>query len=226
MNSLNAILALLTREFRITYRNFPNILSIFLFFILGIIIFVFSVGSNKELFNQIGIGIIWTLILLSNTLAIKKFFQSDFDDNSLIIFHLSGLSYEIIALIKIITIWIFLQAPFFIVIPIAFLLLDIQFNNLKIVYLSFLIGSVIITCISAISGSMNLLNKKNFSIGSLIIMILSIPVIIFGVNVINTSIDNDIINAQINILIGIMFFFLAITPWTSGMCIKISLQNK
>ena len=37
-----------------------------------------------------------------------------------------------------------------------------QFDNLKIVYLSFLIGSVIITCISAISGSMNLLNKKGY----------------------------------------------------------------
>ena len=126
-------------------------------------------------------GIIWTIILLSNTLSIKKFFQNDFDDNSLIIVHMSGLSYEIIALIKMLTIWMFLQAPFFIILPIAFLLLEMQFDNLKIVYLSFLIGSVIITCISAISGSMNLLNKRDFSIGGLIIMILSIPVIIFGV---------------------------------------------
>ena len=52
---------------------------------------------------------------------------------------MSGLSYEIIALIKMLTIWVFLQAPFFIILPIAFLLLEMQFDNLKIVYLSFLI---------------------------------------------------------------------------------------
>jgi len=226
MSSFNSILGVFLREFKIHYRSFFNILSIFLFFILSIIIFVFAVGSNKELFNQIGVGIIWTIILLSNTLSIKKFFQNDFDDNSLIIIHMSGLSYEIIALIKMLTIWVFLQAPFFIILPIAFLLLEMQFDNLKIVYLSFLIGSVIITCISAISGSMNLLNKKNFSIGGLIIMILSIPVIIFGVNIVNVSNNIEIIRAQINILLGIMFFFLAISPWASGLCIRISLQNK
>ena len=73
---------------------------------------------------------------------------------------------------------------------------------------------------------MNLLNKKNFSIGGLIIMILSIPVIIFGVNIVNVSNNVEIIKAQINILLGIMFFFLAISPWASGLCIRISLQNK
>ena len=73
---------------------------------------------------------------------------------------------------------------------------------------------------------MNLLNKKNFSIGGLIIMIFSIPVIIFGVNIVNVSNNIEIIKAQINILLGIMFFFLAISPWASGLCIKISLQNK
>ena len=62
--------------------------------------------------------------------------------------------------------------------------------------------------------------------GGLIIMIFSIPVIIFGVNIVNVSNNIEIIKAQINILLGIMFFFLAISPWASGLCIKISLQNK
>ena len=71
MNSLNSILGVFLREFKIHYRSFFQILSIFLFFNLSIIIFVFAIGANKELFNQIGVGIIWTIILLSNTLSIK-----------------------------------------------------------------------------------------------------------------------------------------------------------
>ena len=219
-----SILALFKREFQITYRNFSDTLSIFVFFLLSIMIFVFSVGSNKEIFNEISIGIMWTLILLSNTLSLKKFFQNDFDDNNIILFHISGFSYELIVIIKIITIWLFFQIPFLIIIPIASILLNIDFINLKLILLSFLIGSPIITCISSISSSMNLLNKKNFTLGSLIVMIFSIPVIIFSVNLINVS--DEIASAQIKILLGIMFLFLSITPWISATCIKLGIQNK
>ena len=224
MRNINSILALVQREFRITYRNFSEILSIFLFFLLGIMIFVFSVGSDNEIFNKIGVGIIWTIILLSNNLSLRKFYQDDFNDNSLILFHMSGLSYETIVLLKIIIIWLFLQLPFFIIIPIACLLLNIEISNLKIIFISFLIGSPIITCIASISGSMYLLNNKNFAIGSLIIMILSIPIIIFSVSLVNSS--PELINSQIKILLGIMFFFIAITPWVCAICIKLALQNK
>ena len=224
MRSINSVIALSKREFDINYKNFSDILSIPLFFLLGVIVFVFAIGANKEIFDQIGIGILWTLILLSNTLSLRNFFQNDFDDSSIIIFHQSGLSFELIALTKIITLWFFIQTPFLVIIPISFLLLNIEITSLKIVFLSFIIGSVIVTCISAISGCINLLNKKNFAIGSIIIMIFSIPVIIFAVGI--TSSSTEFIKPQLNILLGIMFFFLSITPWFCGTCIKISIQNK
>ena len=224
MSSLKSILALSKREFKINYRNYSDILSILLFFLLGIVIFVFAIGYDKNIFNQISLGIFWSLILLSNTLSLRKFFQNDFDDNSIILFHMSGLSYEMIVLIKMITIWLCIQVPFFIIIPISFIFLNIEYNNINIIFLSFLLGSLIITCIASISGSMNLLNKKNFAIGSLIIMFFSIPVIIFSVSILNKS--SDIVDAQINILLGIMFFFLAVTPWICSFCIKLALQYK
>ena len=224
MKTINSIIAVFQRELRVTYRNFSDILSIFLFFLIGVMIFVFSIGANNDIFNQIGIGIIWTIILLTNNLTLRKFYQDDFNDGSLVIFHLSGLSYELIVLIKIIVNWLVIQIPFIILIPIAGFLLNIEVFNIKIIFISFLLGSPTITCITSISGSMNLLNKKNFAIGSLIIMILSIPVIIFSVGLINTS--EKLIGAQINILMGIMFLFLAITPWVCSICIKLALQEK
>ena len=154
----------------------------------------------------------------------KKIFQNDFEDNNIVLFHMSGLSYELIVIIKIIIIWICLQIPFFAIIPIAFILLDIQFVDLKIICLSFVIGSAIITCITSIAASLNLLNKKNFAIGSLIIMIFSIPVIIFSTNLTNSM--DQMAEAQLNILLGIMFFFISITPWVCSICIKLALQYK
>ena len=224
MDNIQSLLALFKREVLISYRNLSDIFSILIFFLMGMVIFVLSVGPDDKVFNKINIGIIWTLILFSNTLAVKKIFQDDFDDNSIVMFHLSGLSYEIIAAVKIIVQWFYLQLPFLFAVILANILLKIEIHNQKKILISFLIGSLIITCITSISGSMNLLNKKNFAVGSLIIMIFSIPVIVFGVGFVNSI--EEIAKAQLNILLSLMFFFLAISPWICGLCIKISVQNK
>ena len=224
IKSINSIKALSLREFQIIYKNFSDIFSVLLFFLLGIVIFVFGVGIDNQIFDQIGVGIIWTLILLSNTLYIKKIFQNDFEDNNIALFHMGGLSYELIVIIKVFITWICLQIPFFVIIPLAIILLNIEFSNLKIIYISFLIGSPIITCITAMSASLNLLNKKNFAVGSLIIMIFSIPVIIFSSQLTNATVE--MADAQLKILLGVMFFFISITPWICSICIKIALQYK
>ena len=112
----------------------------------------------------------------------------------------------------------------FLIIPLSGILLDIEILKVKLICLSFLIGSPIITAIASISGAMNLLNNKNFAIGSLIIMFLSIPVIIFSVSLVNSP--EEIFTAQLNILLGMMFFALAVTPWICSTCIKIAIQNK
>ena len=55
-------------------------------------------------------------------------------------------------------------------------------------------------------------------------MILSIPIIIFSVGIINAA--EEIALAQLRILTGILLFFLAVTPWVSAACIKLAIQNK
>ena len=69
---------------------------------------------------------------------------------------------------------------------------------------------------------MNLLNKRNYLLGSVIVMILSIPVIIFSVGIINTE-ENFI--SLINVLFGILLIIFAINPWATGACLKLALQN-
>ena len=224
MHTINSILAIFYREYKITFRNFYDVLSIFLFFFLGILIFVFSIGADKETFNYMSVGIIWTLLLLSTNLTINKFYKEDFNDGNIILFNICGLSFELIVIVKLITMWLFFQLPFIIILPIASLIFDIELKKSLLILYTFLIASPILTSLSSISGAMNLLNNRNFTIGSIIIMILSIPLIIFSVGIINSS--PELIKPQLNILLGILFLFLAITPWISAACIKISLTYK
>jgi len=224
MQTFNSILAIFYRDYKVTYRNIYDVFTILIFYILGIMIFIFSIGTNKETFNLTSIGIIWTLLLLSSTLSINKFYMDDFNDGNIIIYRMSGLSYELIVLIKIIAMWFFYQLPFVLIIPLSALLLNIEEEKVVLTLITFLISSPILTSLASISGSMNLLNKRSFSFGSIIIMIFSIPLIIFSVGSINAP--QDLINSQLNILIGILLLFLALTPWVSAGCIKISIGNK
>jgi heme exporter protein CcmB len=97
-------------------------------------------------------------------------------------------------------------------------------DKILLLIITFVIGSPILTSLSSISSSMNLLNEKNFAIGSVIIMLLSIPVIIFSVSIIDST--SKLVIPQLNILLGILMLFLAITPWISASCIRIAIRNK
>ncbi len=223
MNTIQIIFSVFLKEYKINLRNFNNVLTFLFFFFISIFVFVFAIGPNKEILNHTGVGILWALLILSSTLSLKKYYQDDFENGSIIITHMSGLSYELISLIKVFSHFFFIQLPFLISLPIASILINLEIEKISLLLLSFFIGSFILSCLGSISSSMNLLNKNNFSLGSIIVMIFSIPVIIFSVGIVNSE-ENFL--PLLKILTGIAFIFFAITPWVSAFCIKLALANK
>ncbi len=223
MKLINQIIGIILRDYFISLRNFNEVLTSILFFFLSLFVFIFSIGPDSKTLQITGVGILWSLLLLSSTLSLNKYYQTDFDNGSIVVIHMSGLSYEFISFLKIISHFIFVFIPFLVSIPIASILINIEIEKIFSLLISFFIGSFILSCIGSISSAMNLLNKRNFSLGSVIVILFSIPVIIFSVGMVNS--DHNYSNF-LNILIGILLIFLAITPWVSGICIKLALENK
>ena len=210
------------REYKLNLSGFQDILTNITFFFTSIFIFIFSIGPEKETLSTFGIGILWTLLLLSSTLSLRKFYQDDFENGNLALIHINGFSLEFIAILKTISQFIFVQIPFLISIPVSSIMFNLSIEKMFSLLISFLIGSLILSSLGSISSSMNLLNKRNYLLGSVIVMIFSIPVIIFSVGIINTE---ENFNSLISILIGILLIVFAINPWVSGACLKIALQN-
>ena len=222
MKFLNKIISFYYREYKLNLSGFQDILTNIVFFFVSIFIFIFSIGPDKEMISPIGIGIVWTLLLLSSTLSLRKFYQDDFENGNLLIIHLNGFSFGFIAILKTVSHFLFVQLPFLFSIPIACIFLNISNDKLIYVLTSFALGSLILSCLGSISSSMNLMNQRNFLLGSVIVMIFSVPVIIFSVGVINLE---ENFNSLINILFGILLIVFAINPWASGLCLKLSLEN-
>ena len=211
------------RESKLFFRNIVDIFSNILFFFLSIFIFVFALGTDEQLLKSIGLGIIWSLLLLSSTLSLRKFYEDDFNQGVLIIIHLRGISYELIVFLKIISHFLFVQVPFLISIPLASLLFYLPIYEVYNLMVTFVIGALILSCLSSMSASMNLLNKANFSIGGIVVLLFSIPVIIFSTGI--NQIGSDY-RSLINILLGLALIFLGISPWVSAAFIKLALRNK
>ena len=219
---LNKIISFYYREYKLNLSGFQDILTNIIFFFVSIFIFIFSIGPDKETISSIGIGIVWTLLLLSSTLSLRKFYQDDFENGNLLIMHLNGLSFGFIAILKTFSHFIFVQIPFLLSIPIACILLNIETDKLIYLFSSFAIGSFILSCLGSISSSMNLMNQRNFLLGSVIVMIFSVPIIIFSMGIANLE---ENFNSLISILFGILLIVFAINPWASGLCLKLSLEN-
>ena len=222
MKFLNKVIFFFYREYKLNLSGVQDILTNIIFFFVSIFIFIFSIGPDSETISLIGVGIIWTLLLLSSTLSLRKFYQEDFESGNLLIMHLNGFSYGLIAILKTISHFIFVQIPFLISIPIASILLNITNDKAIYLFTSFSVGSLILSCLGSISSSMNLMNQRNFLLGSVIVMIFSVPVVIFSVGLINLE---ENFNSLINILFGILLIIFAINPWASGLCLKLSLEN-
>ena len=223
MNIVKKIFLFLKRESTLFYSNIVDLFSNILFFFLSIFVFIFALGTDEQLLKTIGIGIIWSLLLLSSTLSLRKFYEEDFKIEILPIIHMGGMSYELIVFLKIISHFFFVQIPFLVSIPIACIFFNLPINEVYNLIITFIIGSLILTCLGSISASMNLLNKTNFSIGSLIVLLFFIPVIIFSVGINNSETN---FNSLINLLFGIALIFLGISPWSSASFIKLAIRNK
>ena len=222
MNFLKKLISFFYREYKINLSGFQDILTNITFFFISIFVFIFSLGPEKETLSFFGVGILWTLLLLSSTLSLRKFYQEDYQTGNLVILHLNGFSFELIVILKTISNFIFVQIPFLISIPVASILINLSIDKLYSLLISFLVGSIILSSLGSISSSMNLMNNRNYLLGSIIVMIFSIPVIIFSVGIIN--IDENF-NSLISILIGILLIIFAINPWASGACLRVALEN-
>ena len=220
---LKKIFLFLKRESKLFYSNIVDLFSNILFFFLSVFVFIFALGADEQLLKSIGVGIIWSLLLLSSTLSLRKFYEDDFKNGVLMIIHMGGMSYELIVVLKIFSHFLFVQIPFLVSLPIVGIFFNLPINEVYNLVLTFIIGSLILSCLISISASMNLLNKTNFSIGSIIVLLFSIPLIIFSVGINSADIN---FNALINLLIGIALIFLGISPWSSAACIRLALRNK
>ena len=173
---------LILRDIKLAYYTSANFIFTASFFTLLMILIPFVFGINILNLKFIFEGLIWIGITLALLLTLDRIFSSDFNDGNLDIILGSQLSYEIIALSKIISVWIINCLPIIFIMPVISFIFGYSIHEILPISLNLFLGSIGMTATAVSISALTLGLKRMIYLKSIIILPLYIPFIIFGVD--------------------------------------------
>jgi heme exporter protein B len=224
MSLSRAFFAIIRRDLVLALRRRAEIANPLLFFILVITLFPLGIGAQSHLLQAIAPGIIWVSALLAAMLSLDSLFRSDFDDGSLEQILLSAHPASILVLGKIIAHWLVTGLPLLIVAPLLAVFLGMPKNSIGILLLTLLLGTPVLSLIGAIGVALTVGLRRGGMILSLLVLPLYVPVLIFASNAVEMAGSGLPVNAQINILVSILFMALVLAPWPTSAALKMSIN--
>ena len=225
MNLFNAFTAIVRRDLVLAMRRRSEIANPVLFFILVITLFPLGIGAQPKLLQAIAPGIIWVSALLATMLSLDGLFRSDFDDGSLEQILLSPHPTSVLVLGKITAHWLTTGLPLILVAPLLAVFLGMPDQSLGVLLLTLLLGTPILSLIGAVGVALTVGLRRGGMILSLLVLPLYVPVLIFASNAVDMTSSGLPVNAQINILVSMLFMALVLAPWPAAAALKMSINS-
>jgi len=203
---MNELDVLIKRELKILFVSTKQILSYSSFFVLVILLFVFSIGPNLSILSSIYLPILFMIILFSLILTSENFVYDDYKNGCLKELQFLGFSSDQIFIAKSLSMFSSIIFSNFFLIPLTSLLFGINLTSTINIFLIFLLSSPTLVLLSLLSALFSLQIKRNKFIQFIIVMPFFIPIIIFATS---TNINNNHLN-DMNFLILFGFFLITL----------------
>ena len=212
---------LVSRDVYLVIKGVSDAGAALLFYLLAIIMFPLSSGTDSNLLTTIAGGAIWMAALFSSLLSLDRLFRSDFEDGSLEQLVLSGISLEIIVLSKCFAHWLTNGLPIIILSPILSLIIGLDLAYWWILAFTLLIGTPSLTLIGATPAALSCAIGKGGVLTALVILPLMLPVLILGSGAITAEINGLGGTGHIYALGAIFPISLLIVPFLASKSIRL-----
>ena len=213
------------REVLVNTRSLIDVISVFGFMLLIIILFPIGIGPTKEKLDIVSNAVLWISLIIAIIPSLEKMLQKDFDSGWLDQIATSPAPLEIILLAKSISHWLIVIIPLILASPLFAILLDLEFNQIPWIILSMSIGGLSISLIGIIGAALVLGAKRGNVLLPVLIIPLIIPILIFGVGI-NEAVE--IGNSPLShlfLLIAFSLIYLVISPFVSALLIRIAISR-
>lgn len=174
------IFATLRRELLLRVHHLSSWLYTLVFFVLVLLLFPLAVGANTQFLNHIGAAAIWIAAVLAVLLGMEGLFRAEVEDGTLEQVIVARQSLALWALVKVSVHW--LTGGFVIVLlsVLSIPLFGLNVNEASVLALSLLLGTPILTLVSAIAAALTVSLRSGSVLMSLIALPLQLPVLIFA----------------------------------------------
>jgi heme exporter protein B len=218
-----AFALLLKRDLTLAMRHRAEMVNPLLFFILVTSLFPLGVGANPNLLQAIGPGVIWVAALLAALLSLDGIFRSDFEDGTLEQFLLSSHPVSILVLAKVLAHWLITGLPLLLVSPLLGVLLGLTGDGIRILMLTLLIGTPVLSLLGAVGVALTVGLRKGGMILSLLVLPLYVPLLIFAANAVDTATAGLPVTAHLLFISALLVLALSLSPPATAAALRISL---
>lgn len=216
--------ALFKRDVLVAWRRKSNIYQPLVFQLLIVIMFPLGLGAGPQILAKIAPAVIWILALLSTLITLENIFKDDYQDGSLDVYVLSGMSLPLATISKASAHWLTTGVPVIVFAPLMGILLHLPSQSYAVLMLSLLLATPIFSLLGTV-GSALIMNIKNGGmLLSVLIMPLLAPVLIFGAGAVLESTLGNPTSGHLMLLLGCTVLTLTLAPLAAAAAIKINLE--
>ena len=216
--------SLFKRDVMVSWRKKSNIYQPLVFQLLIVTMFPLGLGAGAQTLAKIAPAVVWILALLSTLITLENIFKDDYQDGSLDVYVLSGMSLPLACLSKACAHWFTTGIPVILFAPVIGVLMHLPGHANAILMLSLLLATPIFSLLGTV-GSALIMNIKNGGmLLSVLVMPLLAPVLIFGAGaVLETTLGNAAFG-HLMLLLGCTVLSITLAPLAAAAAVKINLE--
>lgn len=215
---MSAFRALIGRDLKLAFRAGGEALTLVLFFIMVAVIVPFAIGPDRPQLSRLAPGIVWIAAFLSMLLGLDRLFRADDEDGSLMLLRHSALPLEAVVAAKVIAHWLVTALPLLVATPVLALLLSMSWAQWGQTVLALLIGTPALVSFGALGAAVTVGLRRGGLIAPVLILPLAIPVMIFGVGMMD-----PLAGAGATLfLIALSLVVTAFSPFAAALALRVA----
>lgn len=195
------------------------------FFIIVISLFPLALNPDPVFLKKYIPGCIWVAALLANFLATESIFNRDLEDGHLEQQLLSPIPLSYIMVVKIFSQWIVTQLPLILLTPLLAVIFQFSVFTTFVLAITLLIGTPIITLLGTVIVALSLGLRQQGVLLGVILLPLSVPVLIFAVNIVQQAQNGFSILGPLAFLFALLLIGCCLLPITIAATLKISFDD-
>lgn len=218
------MLAIIQRDLILAYRSMGQAINPLIFFLITISLFPLAIGTNTETLYLIGTGVVWIAALLASLLTLDNLFRIDYEDGNLELMLLSTEWLPLLCLAKVFAHWMVTCLPLLFVTPLAAYLYGLDEQTIKILIISLLIGTPILSLIGSINMALTTRLGQSNLLLAILCMPFYVPVLIFStmsINLYQNGLDG---RPYLYLLLAMLIISIVLVPFATAAAIKVSME--